>query len=85
MTYEKDKVTVTSQEDDVNTGIAALDCFVKSGEEEKDTQSNLLVVDEGTTVYDVEYTDFKLGMLASLMGVAGCCVFWFVLFRLRNE
>lgn len=83
--YESDKVTVTSPKDDVNTGIAALDCFVMSDEQEKNIQSNLLVVDSGTTVYDVEYTDFKLGMIASVMGVAGCCLFWSILFGLRKE
>lgn len=83
--YESDKVTVTSPKDDVNTGIAALDCFVMSDEQEKHIQSNLLVVDSGITVYDVEYTDFKLGMIASVMGVAGCCLFWSILFGLRKE
>ncbi len=83
--YEGDKVTVTSQADDVNTGIAALDCFVAAGENQKVTQSNLLVVDSGTTVFDVEYTDFKLGMVVSIMGVSGCIVFWIVLLGLLKE
>ena len=83
--YEGDKVTVTSTEDGVNTGIAALDCFVATGEEERVTQSNLLMVDSGTTVFGVEYTDFKLGMVVSVMGVSGCIVFWIVLLGLLKE
>ncbi|MBQ7780629.1 MAG: hypothetical protein IJ405_01210 [Lachnospiraceae bacterium] len=83
--YESDKVTVTSKNDNVITGIAALDCFVASETQEADTQSNLLVVESGTTVFKVKYTDFKLGMAASVMGIAGCCLFWGILFGLRKE
>ena len=83
--YESDKVTVTSKKDNVITGIAALDCFAESETQESDTQSNLLVVESGTTVFKVKYTDFKLGMAASVMGIAGCCLFWGILFGLRKE
>lgn len=83
--YESDKVIVISEKDDVNTGIAALDCFVKADGLKKDTQSNLLVVDSGTTVFDVEYTDLKPGMVVSVIGVAGCCLFWGILFGLHKE
>ncbi len=83
--YESDRVTVVSEKDNVITGIAALECFVESEAQELDTQSNLLVVDRGTTVFKVEYTDFKLGMIASVMGIAGCCLFWGILFGLRKE
>ena len=83
--YESDKVTVTSQRDNVITGIAALDCFAESETQEADTQSNLLVVESGTTVFKVKYTDFKLGMAASVLGIAGCCLFWGILFGLRKE
>lgn len=83
--YESDKVTVTSKNDNVITGIAALDCFAESKTQESDTQSNLLVVGSGTTVFKVKYTDFKLGMAASVMGIAGCCLFWGILFGLRKE
>lgn len=83
--YEGDKITVTSPENDINTGIAALDCFVAAEGKEKITQGNLLVVDSGITVYDVEYTDFKLGMIVTVIGGLGIVVFWIVLLGLRKE
>lgn len=83
--YESDKVTVTSAKDGVNTGIAALDCFVKAENPDMDSQSNLLLVDSGTTVFEVKYADLKLGVIVSVIGVAGCCLLWGVLLGLRKE
>ncbi|MBO5373416.1 MAG: hypothetical protein J6A75_11980 [Lachnospiraceae bacterium] len=88
VSYEADKVTVISQADKVITGIAALDCFVPTAKEDLNIQSNLLVVNRGTTVYAVEYTDFKLGAMVSVIGLVGCCLFWIFIWVFqggRNE
>lgn len=82
--YEADRVTISAGEDQVITGIAALDCFVPAEEKDKVTQSNLLVVDSGTTVYEVEYTDFTLGAMVSIIGVAGCLMFWSLLWAFQG-
>lgn len=85
VTYEGHRVTVQSDYDNVNTGIANLECFVLPDGEDKDVYNNLLVVDAGTTVFDVEYTDFKAGMAVTIVGVLGSIVFWCLLLRGREE
>lgn len=81
VTYEAKNVTIESPKDNVNTGVANLDCFVLSDGREKTSQNHLLTVNAGTTVYDVEYTDFALGAVASLVGIAGSIIYWIVLFK----
>jgi len=81
--YESDKITVVSEKDQVNTGIAALDCFQMQGGIEKNSQNSLLLVNRGTTVYDVRYSDFTLGTATSVIGLIGSLVFW-LLFVFRK-
>lgn len=84
VTYKAKNVTIESPKDNVNTGVANLDCFVLSDGQEKTSQNHLLTVDAGTTVYDVEYTDFVPGAVVSLVGIAGSIIYWIVLLKQRG-
>ncbi len=85
VTYEGHQVTVEAPCDNVNTGIASLDCFVPEGDRRKTEKNNLLTVDGGTTVYKVEYTDFNLGMVVTIVGLIGSCIYWKLLMRRRKD
>jgi len=74
--YAKDTVRITSPQDGINSGIANLDCFVPKNGETKKVQNNMLVVDKGTTVFQVKYTDFALGMTVTIIGLAVSIVFY---------
>lgn len=79
VSYEKDKITICTESDEVNTGIAALDCFEVVGNEEKSVYNQLLMVNQGTTVFAVKYSDFAVGMLVSVIGVLGSIIYWWFL------
>lgn len=82
--YGKDFVKIQSEYDDVNTGIANLDCFVidettgakrMSAAVPKQEKHNLLIVDKGLTVFKVRYSHLGLGLSVSLMGIIGSIIF----------
>ena len=83
--YEADRITVYTESDGVNTGIADLECFVLTGGNEKESDNNLLTVDSGTTVFEVEYTDLLPGAAVSCVGVLGSIVYWMALLIRRKE
>lgn len=64
--YEYDEIRIHSGYEGVNTGIAALECFVPN--RILSTEGNLFVVGEGETVLRVEYTQKRLGTLVSIAG-----------------
>lgn len=83
--YEADKITVVSDCDNVNTGIADLECFVTTDGKEKTALHNILHVDSGTTVYEVKYSYFTLGIAVSLIGLIGSIVYWFMILKKEKE
>lgn len=85
VSYESDKVVIQSAQDGVNTGIADLDCFVIEDGREKQVWNNLITVDEGTTTFSVRYTNFKMGAIASAIGILGSILYWSLLLRFRGE
>jgi len=84
VTYESSQVTIESDGDGVNTGIANLDCFVKDNGQEKLARNNLIVVDKGTTILHVEYTDLGIGAVVSIIGMIGCVVYWILVLKYRR-
>ena len=67
------------------TGVANLDCFVATEGKDKASLHNMLQVDSGTTVFDVKYSHFTLGMAASVIGLLGSIIFWFIILKKRKE
>jgi len=85
ISYGAGSVTIESQEDNVITGVANLDCFVPINEREKKVLHNMLQVDSGVTVFDVEYSYFGLGMAASVIGFISSVIYWFLILKKRKE
>jgi len=85
ITYEPDQVIIKSQQDQVITGISNLDCFVPADGNEKMEYRNLLVVNSGTTVYDVKYADFKLGLVVTIIGIIAYIFFWRYIRKSQEE
>ena len=85
VTYEANKVTVTSDKDEVITGISNLDCFELADGSDKTSLHNMLQVNSGTTVYNVKYPHFTLGMAVSVTGLLGSIIYWFLILRKRKE
>ena len=85
VTYDANRITVISKNDNVNTGIANLECFVKTDNENKTSLHNILQVDSGTTVFDVKYSHFALGIVVSVMGLLGSIIFWILILKKRKE
>ena len=81
--YGSNQIIVTSPMDEVNTGIANLDCFSLENAKKR-IQHNLLVVNEGRTVYNIIYTHFVPGLLMSLSGLGLSIWFWLYIFKRKN-
>lgn len=64
--YEQDKITITSEFDNVNTTLAKLDIFGSTGFR---TARNMVVVDKGITELTMKYPYFTEGLLVTLLGV----------------
>ena len=45
----------------------------------------MLQVNSGTTVYNVKYPHFTLGMAVSVTGLLGSIIYWFLILRKRKE
>ncbi len=82
--YAPESVTIAAPESGIITGLANLDCFERKDNGRKASYDNLLLSDEGTTVYGVHYTDFGVGIVCSLVGIAGLAVFWTVLWKKKE-
>ena len=69
----KNKLTITSPADNVNTTIAYQDIF--SSDAGIREFNNLLVVDEGTTVINLKYPHLAAGIIVSLLGIISAIIF----------
>lgn len=83
--YEPDKITFVTDWDNVNTGVADLDCFVTADGTDKRSRSRLLQIDEGTTVFLVEYTELLEGSVVSAVGIVGLLIYWIVMLRIKRK
>lgn len=85
VTYEPRRITIVSEKDRVNSGVADLDCFVAMDGTEKQSRNHLLFVDKGTTVFEVEYTGLLTGSIVSGMGIMGLVIYWCVMLKGKKE
>ncbi len=70
----KNKLIITSPEDNVNTTIAYQDIF--SSDSEIREYNNLLVVDEGITEITLKYPYLLIGSIVSALGVISAILMW---------
>ena len=85
LTYDAYRITVKTESDNVNTGIANLDCFVPAVKNNKVSVHNLICVNSGTTIFNVKYSHFALGMAVSVTGLLGSIIFWILILKKRKE
>ncbi len=67
ITYNGNKITIVSPEDNVNTTLAYQDNFTSDSEIRN--VRNLLVVDKGATVIDITYPYFTRGIIITAAGI----------------
>lgn len=80
--YDYNEVVIKSEYDDINTNVAALDCFAPDRDLEE--ESNMLKADKGKTVISIRYPALVPGLVVSVLGVILLTVLWidtFVLLR----
>ncbi|MBR1931334.1 MAG: hypothetical protein IJ833_07700 [Lachnospiraceae bacterium] len=83
--YAADRITVEAPEQGVITGVANLDCFEREDGAAKKVWDHMLLSDEGRSVYEVHYSDFKLGLGCSVAGVIGLIIFWMIMLRKLSQ
>ncbi len=62
----KDKITITSEFDQVNTTLSYIDIFHSN--QKLETSNNLITVNSGTTVLDIRYPHTKRGLTVTAIG-----------------
>lgn len=77
--YEKNKITIRSEFDNVNTTLAYQDIF--ESDQPIRSMNNLLIVDRGTTVIRLSYPHWAGGLLVSLFGVFAEIALALLIFR----
>ena len=78
--YMEDRIVLSSERADLNTGIAYHDSFKASGEIYQ--RNHLLHVGEGATVIFLTYPYLKWGM--ALSALAAALILWHTLYRKRR-
>lgn len=77
--YDKNKITIRSEFDNVNTTLAYQDIF--ESDQPIRSMNNLLIVDRGTTVIRMTYPHLAGGLLVTLFGVLAEIATAFLIFR----
>lgn len=78
------KITINSNNDNVNTNLSYLDCF--SSFRELKSEDNLMIVNKGETIIDINYPMFNLGIIGTCIGIISLIIFWiFVYFKDRDK
>lgn len=85
VTYEPGQVTVCAEEDNVNSGIAALDCFHAEEETPITIKNNLITVSRGITRLKVTYTGLLPGIISSVTGIVGSIIYGIWLCRKSHQ
>ena len=82
--YHSNSLVIKSQYDHVNTTLAALDTF--SNNKGLNKKNNLLYVDKGTTIIEMQYPYYKERIIVSILGVFFTILFYCgVVCRKRKE
>lgn len=79
ISYEKNKIVIKSEHDNVNTTLAYQDIF--ESDQNIRSMNNFLIVDKGTTVITMEYPHLTGGIIISLAGICLEAVLVYLLFR----
>lgn len=81
--YDTNRITITSEYDNVNTTLAFQDTF--SSQQNIKSDMNLLVVDKGTTVIEMHYPYFKQGVVVSIAGIVIEIILLLFVFRKKKH
>lgn len=73
ISYERGKIIINTEYDNVNVALAALDIFESVQQVER--KHNLLFVDRGETIINIHYPHFVKGLLLSLVGLIAVIAF----------
>lgn len=82
MDITSDRIHIDSIEDDVNTGIAALDILHNDNVEIK---NQLIHVNKGTTVLEIRYPYFAMGGSVSLVGISLTLLSFYWMFHKKRK
>lgn len=70
ITYERNSIVLTTDYDNVNTALSTHDIFNSSGIR---VENNMTVIDRGTTVIELRYPYFGVGLAFSVIGLLWFC------------
>ncbi|MCM1253733.1 MAG: 6-pyruvoyl-tetrahydropterin synthase-related protein [Clostridium sp.] len=80
---EAAQIAVHTQADRVNCNIAGVDAL--EADRIVSTQENLLVVNQGDTIFKVVYAGQRVGMFLSILGLVMLCVMWIAIYVLLEN
>lgn len=83
ITYGKDLITITSEQDNVNTSLAYHEMFTSM--EPLEEENHLLYVDAGTTQIEMDFFEFYFGFSVSLMGFMLAVIFLYMVYRYNRR
>ncbi|MBE5965149.1 MAG: hypothetical protein E7252_09590 [Lachnospira sp.] len=82
ITQDRGSLKISTEYEDVNTGIAYHKMF--ENDNNMYAENNLLYVNKGTTVIDMNYSSFYIGMVVSALGIIGAIAFFMYKFK-KND
>lgn len=80
---EPDRIVVHAQADDVNCNIAAVDAL--EADRIVSMQENLLIVNQGDTIFKIIYAGQREGMFFSILGIIALGVMWIAIYVLLEN
>lgn len=80
---EPSRITVHADADKVNCNLAAVDAL--AADRIISSEENLLVVNQGDTVFDVIYAERKEGMFLSIVGLVALGIMWITIYVLLEN
>lgn len=77
--YDTNKITLHSEKDNVNTSLAYHDIF--KGSQKISAKKNLMYIQAGTTVIQMQYPYFKEGLIMSIAGIVLFILFFIWVYK----
>ena len=77
------QITVYADEDEVNCNLAAVDAL--SADRIVSMEENMLVVNQGDTVFEVVYAGRREGMFLSILGLIALGIMWITVYVLLEN